>query len=140
MKDILRETKDSTLGNIYGKFTFNNLRNGTYLLTAQSSQSSAHWGGGNPTDALLVNRFYIGGYNFNDNLKQEAADVNKDGKIYPTDALLINKRYVNSINSFKAGDWIFETKTITINGKDMFLNIKGICVGDVNATYIPQTK
>ena len=41
------------------------------------------WGGGNPLDALLINRYYIRVYNFASNLKFTAGDVNLDSQIYP---------------------------------------------------------
>ena len=40
------------------------------------------------------------------------------------------------INSFPAGDWIFEQDLITINSANVVCDFKGLCVGDVNASHI----
>ena len=112
-----------------GKYIFRNLQPGEYIMELSSKNP---WRGATPVDALLINRYYIKAYKFNDYLEQEAADVNKDGKITPADALLINRRYIHSIKSFKAGSWVFESPDIIIEDGNLNVNIKGVCYGDVS--------
>ena len=67
----------------------------------------------------------------------KAADVNIDTRINPLDALLINRNFVGTVTSFKAGSWAFANDTIVAAGKAVAVKIKGICIGDVNGTFIP---
>ena len=143
LKNVKLELKDSGNNVIAtittdnnGYYAFNNIKSGTYTIQASSTASV---GGIDPADALLVNRYYILLYTFPTELKKLAADVNLDKKINPTDALLINRFYIKLINSFKAGAWLFENKAIPVAGEaNVSYSLKGICVGDVNGSYIPQ--
>ena len=118
-----------------GKFLFNNVIQGTYYILPDITKA---WGGGNPVDALMVNRYYIKAYNFQDDLLKQAADVNADGKINPVDALLINRRYIKAINSFVAGNWIYGIDSINVVDSNRVYNFKAVCVGDVNGSYSPN--
>ena len=69
-------------------------------------------------------------------LKKKAADVNKDGNIDPFDALLVNRRYIKAIYSFKAVDWQ-TINNVVVQGRNANENIKVICTGDVDGSYIP---
>ena len=132
IRNIENTYKDSVLTDTTGHYLFSNLGSESYILTATTTKI---WGGGNPLDALLVNRYYIKVLTtFGDDIKQSAADVNADGKINPEDALLINRRFIGVVKVFKAGDWKFQTDTVNINS-DTQVDIKGICVGDVNGDY-----
>ena len=105
------------------------------IKVAQQKQ----WGGVTPVDALAINRFFVKLVkSFGDALKKTAADVNGDGNINPSDALTINRRFVKLIKSFPAGDWISDTNGITVYGSNLSTNIKIICTGDVNGSYIPK--
>ena len=123
---------DSTYSDIYGYYEFNNISNGTYTIVATSKSDVRQI---NPLDALLVNRNYIQIYNFPDYLKSKAADVNIDNTVNPLDALLINRFFINVITSFKSGAWLFETPIVNVNSGNVNHDIKGICFGDVNASY-----
>ena len=134
----LNDENDNTLEEAQtgsdGSYTFNNISNGTYNLTCTSTIG---WGGSNPTDALIVNRYYIGKQKITDPLWLKAADVNEDGKINPLDALIINRRYIGVILSFKLNDWLFENPTVIIDGNSVVQDIKAECAGDVNGSYKP---
>ena len=41
------------------------------------------------------------------------------------------------IQCFKAGDWVFENPTISLSGSSLVQNIRGLCLGDVNSSYVP---
>ena len=123
---------DSAKTDAAGAYTFNNVVNGTYKLVCTTTMA---WGGGNPLDALFINRYYIGTYNFTDALKMLAADVDNNGKINPLDALTINRRYIGVINKFISPDWLFESKTIIVSYANVRQDIKSICSGDVDGSY-----
>jgi hypothetical protein len=127
-------TVDSARTDINGHFSFSSIRNGIYTLRASTLKE---WGGGNPVDALLVNRYFINSYTFRDGLSKMSADVNNDKRFNPIDALTINRRYIHAVNSFITGDWLFEDTAIMVSNSDIELFIIAICFGDVNGSYIP---
>jgi hypothetical protein len=47
------------------------------------------------------------------------------------------QRYSQIITSFASGNWYFEKDTVTIAGSSAESNLKGICFGDVNGSYVP---
>jgi hypothetical protein len=75
-------------------------------------------------------------------LQQIAADVNESSSVALNDAILIRQRLAFiSTPSWTSPDWVFETATVTISSgagvttKD----IKGLCSGDANGSYVPPT-
>jgi hypothetical protein len=125
---------DSALTDDNGIYVFENkVKNGTYKLDGKSTMS---WGGGTPLDGLLINRFFISLYTFGDALKQKAANVNNDANINPVDALLVNRRFVAAIQSFTISDWQFENPVVTVANGNVSQNIKAVCAGDVDGSYI----
>ena len=121
---------DSTNTDNSGYYSFNVL-NGKYIIKAKTSKK---FGGADPTDGLLISKNFVKLYNFKDDLCKQAADVTKDQHMNSTDALIINKRFVKLISSFKSGDWLFQSDTLTINNKDTVYDIKALCYGDVNGS------
>jgi hypothetical protein len=77
-------------------------------------------------------------YSFTDNLLKTAADVSGDTKINPVDALYLNRRYIGLITKYKVSDWLFDNLTVKVNGSDVIHNIKAVCAGDVNGSYVPK--
>ena len=123
-----------TITNAQGQFSFPDLINGDYELSASSLQP---WGGVNSTDALIAMKCFVQLITLPP-LKKRAADVNANNQVTSVDALLIAKRYIGAITSFQAGDWIFETIPFNLNNSlSNNLIIKGICTGDVNGSYVP---
>lgn len=125
----------STTTDQYGFFAFIAIADGTYKIELSASYP---WGGGNPTDALLINKFFVKTYTFKDNLMKTAADVTLDKNVNATDALIISKRFTQMITSFKGGDWLFEDNSVVVSGADQFKSFKVICSGDVNGSYFPS--
>lgn len=117
-----------------GNYTWPDLANGTYLTML--TQSNRAWGGVNSTDALQIRRYLTSAVTL-DSLQMLAADINNDGQITSTDALLLRRRLVGVDSGFSAGDWILTMPTYFINGADVVKDIKCICRGDVNSSYIP---
>jgi hypothetical protein len=132
--DTEGELIDSTMTDINGNYNFSNLPEGNYTISIAINKKT---GGIDPVDALFVNRNFVKLYTFPDNLRKNAADVNSDNKTNPIDALFINRYFVKLITSFAAGKWYFEPLNFTMNGANQTLNIKGICIGDVNGSHKP---
>jgi hypothetical protein len=116
-----------------GYYSFANLPAGTYHLMAGYAGT---WGGNNATDALIVQLNVISLYPLQ-YLRLVAADVNSSTTISGLDALYIKLRTIGSINSYPGGDWKFTDTTFVFSTPVPALNIKGLCVGDVNGSYIP---
>jgi len=87
---------------------------------------------------LIVNRHFLGNYNFTDLLYEKAADMNGDKIINPIDALIIIKFYLGKLSKFNVPYWISEKPVVIINNNNATINIKTICVGDVNGSDIPN--
>ena len=116
----------------YYEFT-NGLTSGSYTLSATTS--TIPWGGNNSTDALIALKRAVG-LNYYNDLRDAAADVNSSGTISALDALYIKLRTVGTITSYPAGNWKFESPVVTLTAGSV-VNLKGICVGDLNGSYIP---
>jgi hypothetical protein len=117
-----------------GYFAFTNVPAGTYQLEATSTGA---WGGNNATDALLV-QLHIIGSPLLTGLNKTVADVNGSLTYTALDALYIKLRTVGSLTSYPAGDWKFDNPTFVVPGSGVYNQpINGLCVGDVNGSYIP---
>jgi hypothetical protein len=117
-----------------GYFYFADLLPGNYKLDAVSA---IPWGGVNTADALIVLKHFTELITLT-GLRLQAADVNNSGNINTVDALAIAKRYVEMIQSFNISDWLFEHPILTVNNHSNYvINIKGLCAGDLNGSYIP---
>jgi len=126
------EPEDSTTTDQNGDYIFDYLSSGDYYLQPSTIKS---WGGGNSTDALMIMQHFVNLYNLS-GLKLMAADVDASGYINAMDALYVAQRLVLMINSFPAGDWVFESDSIKINNSNVIYNFKGLCTGDVDGSYI----
>jgi hypothetical protein len=123
----------NTANNQPGYYTFSTVPNGTYRLTGSYNGT---WGGNNATDALIVQLNVINTYPLA-YLKDTVADVNASHTKSALDALYIKLRTVGSINSYPAGDWKVTDTTFTLFGLATNVNLKALCVGDVNGSFIP---
>ena len=119
-----------------GYYTFTGIVPGNYRMVADFP--TGVWGGNNATDALIVNLYTIGSWPLY-YLKDTVADVNASHSITPNDALYIKLRVVDSIHSYPAGDWKFTDTTFT-QLLTSTVNLKGLCVGDVNGSYASPFK
>ena len=122
--------------NASGQYVLNNVATGSYTLTAQSSRP---WGGVSASDALQISRHFSNLINLT-GLRLGAADVNATNSINTGDALLATRRYSGNITSFGAGDWRFESIPLTISSSSVTQNIRGICYGDVNGSFLPSVQ
>ena len=119
-----------------GNYSVDGLEKGMYAFLAPENHYK--WGGVNSTDALAIRR-YLASLVTLDPMQLLAADINGDGKVTSTDALLLRRRIAGIDTSFAAGDWIYNNFDFEIKNLNMVKDIKVICRGDVNASYIPQT-
>jgi hypothetical protein len=118
-----------------GTFSIANVPAGTYTLTASKTGG---WGGANATDALLIAK-HSAGITLLTGLPLAAGDVNNSGSVNNTDALQVVLRNVGTLTSFTAGDWTFQSQTVTVTNSNVTANISGLAVGDVNASYVPAS-
>lgn len=126
-------TIDSVITDASGNYLFNSVQNGTYNIKLKNMPVA---GGVNSTDALQIRR-YLAGLSTFDSLQIKAADINLSGSINSTDALLIRRRLALIDTAFTAGDWVFENPYIVINNSAAPQNIRVLCTGDVNGTFLP---
>jgi uncharacterized protein (TIGR02145 family) len=137
LKDSLNQIYSFTYTDTLGNYSFSSISNGKFTIEIIPIYK---WGGVNPTDALFTLRYFVKLSTFKDALKKKAADVNIDNKINTVDALLINRRFVKLIKSFPAGEWLWDNNTVVVNGQNIIVNIKIICTGDVDGSFIPAYK
>lgn len=136
VKVLLRNstgTVDTAITDTTGNYIFTGKEADTYSFSVLSSLA---WGGVNSTDALQIRR-YLSGLTQFDSLQVKAADVNRSGMVNSTDALLIRRRTSGLDTTFTGGNWAFENPSIIYEGGSLTVNIKGLCAGDVNGSYIP---
>ena len=130
-------TIQQTSVNGAGIYSFSNVANGTYTLTATSTKK---WGGVNATDALVIMKHFVG-MSLLSGLKLKAANCDLNPAINSIDALMAQKRGIGLLTAFPAGDWTFTTPSVTIPGPGVYTqNINGLTVADVNGSYVPYTK
>jgi hypothetical protein len=123
-----------TITNVAGEYSFQDIPFGNYTIEATTTKP---WGGGSSVDALTIIKHYAGLITLS-GMPLQAADVNGDAAINTADALLVAKRFVNMITSFPASDWIIETPAVTATNPILYnVNLKAICRGDVNGSYVP---
>jgi len=125
---VAADTTDSS-----GAYSLSGFANGNYILDALPE---GNWGGVNATDALQINRHFTSLLSLSP-LRQSAADVNLNQAINSADALLINRRITGLITSFNAGVWVSDRPTLTAQGSAISMNLRMLCVGDVNGSYTP---
>ncbi len=125
---------DSTISGTDGTYRFCNMPAAFYTIRVDGEASG---GGINNIDALLILQHYTEIQNLT-GLRLLAADVNNSGYVNSLDALMVQRRYVELISTFPAGNWIFQQPGFDISGgESLIINIKGLCYGDVNGSFVP---
>jgi hypothetical protein len=97
------------------------------------------WGGVNSTDALGILNHFVQS-SLLTGMKLAAADVNYSHSVNATDAFFVMSRYSAVITSFPAGDYLYHTDTVIVNGNQVTNNFDMLCFGDVNASYLLPKK
>jgi hypothetical protein len=127
---------DSVFTDSQGYYSFNNLPDGSYHL---KFVTSIPYGGVNATDALLTLKHFVH-MQMLTGLKVFACDIDGSGFINAIDALSISRRFTMQINSFPIGDWYFQVTNFSIPTSVAQYDVKALCSGDANGSYIPVTK
>lgn len=129
---------DSIRTDLTGSYFFTGKTDGVYTL---STRTSKIWDGVNSTDAVKIQRHFAGLELITIPIRLTAADVNNSNSINATDAIQVKRRFAGLQNYFARGDWTFEKitggDTVIINGASVTQNFYGLCVGDVNGSYVP---
>jgi len=133
LKTMLGNTVASDTTDSSGAYSLSGFANGTYILDALPE---GNWGGVNATDALQINRHFTSLLTLSP-LRQMAADVNVNQAINSADALLVNRRITGLTTAFGAGNWVSDRPSLTAQGTPVQINLRMLCVGDVNGSYAP---
>jgi hypothetical protein len=132
LKDGLVMGSDTT--DASGFYEFQVADTGVYTLEISCPLNS---GGFNSSDALQTLKHFVNMIDLQ-GIALQAADVDGTNYINAVDALSIQKRFVGLLTNFAAGDWVFDHSTIHITHSGNYSQlIKGLCVGDVNGSFIP---
>jgi len=125
----------STTTNASGQYSFSNLPNGIYTVEPSTTKP---WGGVTSMDITIYKKHIgnIPGYILT-GLRLQSGDVNASSSLTSVDLTLIKQRIGTQISSFTAGDWMFESGSVTLSGANITKNIKAICSGDGNGSDIP---
>ncbi|MBE0641246.1 MAG: T9SS type A sorting domain-containing protein, partial [Bacteroidales bacterium] len=125
---------DTSLTGSGGEYSFMDVSTGWYNLSASSRRP---WGGVNAADGLLIMKHFVDSLTLT-GLRAGAADVNASNYVNAVDALMCNRRFTGLDTSFASGDWLFESPSFyTIGIGTGSVNLKGICYGDVDGSFIP---
>lgn len=124
----------TTMSDVEGKYMFDKLDKGEYIISASTGKT---WRKVIPIDALFINRSFISVYKIESEFKKKAADVDGNKSVTPIDALFINRRFLGMVKTFKISDWLFDIPAVINLDKDMVLNIKALCAGDLRGDYKP---
>ena len=123
-----------------GFYVFNSIPNGQYSVSIDANNKQT--GGFNNTDAVKIRRHFANIETITSPIRILAADVNATGSVNNSDAVKIRMRFANLDTHFVRGDWVFMKpeggNEIFVNGANIIQNFWGLCVGDVNGTYIPH--
>ncbi|MCX6272736.1 MAG: C25 family cysteine peptidase [Bacteroidetes bacterium] len=123
-----------TLTDSNGFYRIENIPPGTYSVVLIYGHLL---GGVNSSDALAVLKHFVNLIHLT-GLNLQAADCDGNNYINTMDALFIQKRFVGMISSFPVPDWTFEPKVFTIGPAEYpVIDIRGLCTGDVNASFNP---
>jgi len=127
-------TLASTITDANGYYEFLLVAPGDYMLDASTTKP---WGGVNINDAIiLANNLvsFVPG-----TLLFKAADVNQSGVVNINDAIIIaNSIPPNTkVSAWTAPDWIFQKEIFNLSITDVYIDVLGVCSGDVNASYNP---
>jgi parallel beta-helix repeat protein len=133
IKDFGGTTVASTTTNTSGVYSFGTIPAGNYQMTITPSNA---WGGVNSTDALLILNHFAQIAPLT-GMPMAAADVNVSSTVNGTDAMFVMKRYSGMIGSFPSGDYLYHSEELIVNGNQVTNNLRMLCFGDVNATYLP---
>lgn len=117
-----------------GYYSITGIAPGNYYL---SCSYNGLWGGSNASDALLIMKYFTESESL-DALQIKAADNDVTNFVNSVDALNVMRRFVGVLQNFNQTDWVFESPQINLpNSTIVNQNIRGLCTGDVNGSWLP---
>ncbi|MHC1706368.1 MAG: carboxypeptidase-like regulatory domain-containing protein [Bacteroidales bacterium] len=117
-----------------GNFSFNNLSPGHYTI---QPLIDIPWGGVNAEDALIILKYFVGLVSLS-GLPEWASNLDLNHVTNAADAYYAASRFVELLTFFPVGDWVWvNTQVYLFPGNDEHVNIKALCTGDVDCSYIP---
>ncbi len=115
-----------------GTYCFEGIPAGQYQVFPSTAKA---WGGVNSVDALLILRHFVNLSPLT-GLALKAGNVDNSPLVNTIDALMVQRRAVSLLNSFPAGDWVFDNPVIVIPGSPVLIqDLHGLTTGDVNGSY-----
>jgi len=143
LNNVIVELKntDNNINYIYvtngnGHYHFNNVPDGNYILTGNTSLAAGGVTYYDPTIVFL----YLNGFYQLTPIQMLASDVDGNGSVTWTDYDMIVDYILNG-TAFIAGPWKFETKSFTLSSLKEGIphGLGGTCSGDVGGTFVPTT-
>jgi hypothetical protein len=127
---IAQMTSDST-----GFYNFNSVYHGTYTIEASTTKT---WGGLNMVDASITRQKIAFLTEFTP-LQNQSADVNLSNSVNMIDVALMRQK-IAFLNppQWLIPNYIFEKPTVIVNGENVTVNIKALCGGDVDGSWVPS--
>lgn len=106
---------------------------GTYNLNVSTLKPR---GGTDLNDQSLTRQFLLGQLSLS-SMQQFSADVDANGLIGLPDIVEMGQYIDGQISGWAAEDWWFEEATISVSDANVNKNLKGLCSGDPDMSYIP---
>ncbi|HRY31560.1 MAG TPA: M6 family metalloprotease domain-containing protein [Bacteroidales bacterium] len=115
-----------------GAYCFSGVPAGQYQVFPSTAKA---WGGVNAVDALLILRHFVNLSPLT-GLALKAGNVDNSPVVNTIDALMVQRRAVGLMESFPAGDWVFDNPVLMIPGSPALTqDLHGLTTGDVNGSY-----
>jgi hypothetical protein len=126
---------DQTNSDNTGYYEFSSVHTGTYTTEITTDKA---WGGLNMIDASITRQKIAFLTEFTP-LQIAAADVNLSNSVNMIDVGLMRQK-IAFLNppQWLIPNYVFEKPTVVVYGFDVTVNIKALCAGDVNGSFIPS--
>lgn len=136
LKSQTGDVIESATTDASGNFLFKAV-DGVYVLDANCNKT---WGGLNLQDAIQLRRKISNVITFSA-LQTKAGDINCNNSINVQDVIYMRQKISNlNPTQWTVSNFLFENPTVTITDSNITQNIKSLCGGDVNNSYIPSAK
>jgi len=119
-----------------GNFLFHTI-DGNYFLDANCTKA---WGGVGLPDVIQLRRI-IASQVIPTALQNKAGDVNKSNSVSVQDVIFLRQKIaLLNPSQWTISDFVYDNPSVSISGSSLTQNIKALCGGDVNNSYIPAAK
>ncbi|MBK7213615.1 MAG: hypothetical protein IPH88_10070 [Bacteroidales bacterium] len=110
---------------------------GVYVLDANCVKT---WGGVGLPDVIQLRRI-IASQITPTAMQSKAGDVNKSGTVSVQDVIFLRQKIalLNPVQ-WTISNFVFDNPTVTVSGSGVVQNIKSLCGGDVNNSFVPAAK